>query len=218
MAHPPARRPLKTRQRRWAQALAARIAATGVSPNQISVTSLFFALVGCACLVASPRVGRPGVQALLLAAAAGSIQLRLLCNLLDGLVAVEGGKRTPTGEIYNDAPDRAADVALLAGAGYAVQSVPWGADLGWAAATAAVVTAYVRYLGASMGTPQFFIGPMAKQQRMAALTLACLAGAGEAIAGWPGYAIPAVLALVVAGAAVTVARRLHAIARAVEAR
>jgi len=218
MAHPPARRPLKTRQRRWAQALAARIAATGVSPNQISVTSLFFALVGCACLVASPRVGRPGVQALLLAAAAASIQLRLLCNLLDGLVAVEGGKRTPTGEIYNDAPDRAADVALLAGAGYAVQSVPWGADLGWVAATAAVVTAYVRYLGASMGTPQFFIGPMAKQQRMAALTLACLAGAGEAIAGWPGYAIPGVLALIVAGAAVTVARRLHAIARAVGAR
>jgi phosphatidylglycerophosphate synthase len=217
MAHPPARRPLKTRQRRWAQALAARIATTGVSPNQISVASLAFAVAGGACLVASPRAGRPVAEALLLAAAAGCIQLRLLCNLLDGLVAVEGGKRTPTGEIYNDAPDRAADVALLAGAGYAVHSVSWGAELGWAAAVVAVVTAYVRYLGASMGTPQFFVGPMAKQQRMATLTLACVVAAGEALVGSPGYALPAALVLVVAGGVVTAARRLRAIARAVRA-
>jgi phosphatidylglycerophosphate synthase len=89
-----ARRPLKSRQKRWAQALAVRLARTGITPNQISVASF----------VAAPRAG-----------AAVGIQLRLLCNLLDGLVAVEGGKKTPAGELYNnDVPDRAADVALLA--------------------------------------------------------------------------------------------------------
>ena len=53
------------------------------------------------------------------------IQLRLIANLLDGLVAVEGGKRTPTGELYNEAPDRIADTAVLVGAGYAVGGSPW---------------------------------------------------------------------------------------------
>jgi phosphatidylglycerophosphate synthase len=213
----PARRPLKTRQRRWAQALAASLARTGLTPNQISVASVVFAAAGGACLAASGATS-PGARALLLVAAAGGIQLRLLCNLLDGMVAVEGGKRTPTGELYNDVPDRFADVALLAGAGYGASSFSWGPDLGWAAAAVAVTTAYVRYVGAATGAPQLFIGPMAKQHRMAALTLACLVGAGEALAGLPGRAVPAALALVVAGGAVTVARRLRAIARAVGAR
>ena len=46
--------------------------------------------------------------------------------------------------------------------------------LGWAAATAAVFTAYVRLLGGSLGQVQRFTGPLAKQHRMALLTGACL--------------------------------------------
>lgn len=198
--------------------MAAWLARAGATPNQISVASFVFAAAASGCLVAAPRAAAPAAHALLLVAAAAGIQLRLLCNLLDGLVAVEGGKRTPTGELFNDVPDRAADVALFAGAGYGATWLPWGADLGWAAAAVAVAAAYVRYLGAAMGAPQFFVGPMAKQQRMAALTLACLAAAGEALAGLPGRAVPLALAVVVAGGLVTIARRLRAIARAVEAR
>ena len=82
----------------------------------------------------------------------------------------------------------------------------------------AVTTAYVRYLGAAAGAPQLFIGPMAKQQRMALMTLACVVAAAEALAGLPDRAITAALCLVVAGCIVTVVRRLRAIARAVEAR
>ena len=211
------RRPLKTRQSRWAQALAAWFARTGVTPNQISVASFAFAAAGAACLVAAPRQTPVG-QALLLVGAAAGIQLRLLCNLLDGLVAVEGGKRTPAGELFNDVPDRAADVALFAAAGYGVESLAWGADLGWAAAAVALSTAYIRYIGATMGTGQIFIGPMAKQQRMFALTLACLAAAGEALAGLPDRAIAVALGVVVAGGLVTAVRRLRRIARAVEGR
>jgi phosphatidylglycerophosphate synthase len=212
-----ARRPLKTRQQRWAQALAARFARTGVTPNQISVASFFFAAAASACLVAAPRTAPVG-QALLLVGAAVGIQLRLLCNLLDGLVAVEGGKRTPAGELYNDVPDRAADVALFAAAGYGIVSLSWGADLGWAASVVAVACAYVRYLGATMGAGQLFIGPMAKQHRMALLTAACLLAAAEALAGLPDRVIPVALGVVVAGGLVTIVRRLRAIARAVESR
>jgi len=40
------------------------------------------------------------------------------------------------------------------------------------AAALAILTAYVRVLGVSVGTPQYYLGPMAKQHRMAALTAA----------------------------------------------
>ena len=42
-------------------------------------------------------------------------------------------------------------LAILAGAGYGVASIPWGTEIGWAAAVCAVTTAYVRYLGAAAG-------------------------------------------------------------------
>ena len=52
---------------------------------------------------------------LLLIAAAGFIQLRRLCNLFDGMVAVEGGFKTKSGELYNDLPDRFSGALILAG-------------------------------------------------------------------------------------------------------
>jgi phosphatidylglycerophosphate synthase len=42
-------------------------------------------------------------------ATAACIQLRLLCNLLDCMVAIEGGKSAPTGALFNEMPDRFAD-------------------------------------------------------------------------------------------------------------
>ena len=124
-----------------------------------------------------------GTAALLAAAAA--IQLRLLCNMLDGMLAVEEGFKTRTGDIYNDLPDRVADVLILVGAGYSIRYLPGGAMLGWAAAVAAVFTAYVRLLGGSLGVTQHFIGPMAKQHRMFTLTLATLLAAVETMLGLP---------------------------------
>ncbi len=32
------------------------------------------------------------------------IQLRLLCNMLDGMIAVDTNHRTKTGELYNEIP------------------------------------------------------------------------------------------------------------------
>jgi phosphatidylglycerophosphate synthase len=69
---------------------------------------------------------------LLLLAAAG-VQFRLLCNLLDGMVAVEVGRKTKGGEVFNELPDRASDVVLLVCAGYASAAAvgpAWAAALG----------------------------------------------------------------------------------------
>ncbi|NJS38761.1 MAG: CDP-alcohol phosphatidyltransferase family protein, partial [Rhodobacteraceae bacterium] len=62
----------------------------------------------------------PGlVQLLFLILAAATIQARLVCNLIDGMVAVEGGQGTKDGPFWNEAPDRASDLLFLLGAGIA---------------------------------------------------------------------------------------------------
>ena len=46
-------------------------------------------------------------------------QLELLCNLLDGMVAVEGGLGGPTGPLWNELPDRIADSVFIVALGMA---------------------------------------------------------------------------------------------------
>ncbi|HEX7683779.1 MAG TPA: CDP-alcohol phosphatidyltransferase family protein [Trinickia sp.] len=196
------RRPIKSRSNRTIVALAGWLARSAVTPNQISSASVVFAAIGAAALL------RPdNVWAMLLAMA--GIQLRLLCNVIDGLVAVEGGKQSVVGALYNEFPDRLADSLLLVAAGYAVAAP----SLGWAAALLAALTAYVRVFGGAVGLPQRFIGPMAKQHRMALLTLACAATAGERMLGLSHHSLWIALAVIAAGSAVTCVTRTRAIVR-----
>lgn len=155
------RRPLQVRSARWVRYGAQRLADGGVTPNQISLASIVFAAAGAACLLAGGW---------LLWLAALCIQARLLCNLLDGMVAVEHGKASSLGPVFNEFPDRIADTLFLAAAGYAATRP----ELGWLAALMAALTAYVRVFGAACGVGHDFGGPMAKQQRMATLTVLCI--------------------------------------------
>ena len=178
----------------------------GIAPNAISLASLVFAIAAGLCLAWTAQ--HEGVRRqFLFLAAAGCIQLRLLCNMLDGLVAVEGGRRTVYGEIFNDMPDRFADVAILVGAGYSITSFSWGHELGWLAATLAVITAYIRLLGGSMGVTQYFTGPMAKPHRMALLTAACVISVFENYLGLGGKIVALTLIAMVVGMLVTCVRR-----------
>ena len=137
------------------------------------------------------------------------VQLRLLANLLDGLVAVEGGRGSATGPLWNEAPDRVEDTAILWAFGVAAG---WPA-LGLWTALAAMACAYVRQVGGGLGQPQSFLGPMAKQHRMAAVSLGCLLGFAAALAG-AGASLPGiVLWAILLGSLVTIVRRLHHIAQ-----
>ena len=205
------RRTLATRNTRWARMLAGRLAASGVRPNSVSSAGVVFAGVSAVAFYIS--AGSPaGVRAALLLVAAACIQLRLLCNLLDGMLAVECGLQTPAGEIFNDLPDRIADVMILAAAGYAAREIPTAPILGWAAAVAALFTAYVRVLGGALGLRQHFIGPMAKQHRMFVLTVATMLAAFETLTTGTTRAIPAALGVILAGSMLTAMRRVHRIA------
>jgi len=162
---PADRRPIASRNTRIAARIARALAARGVSPNRISQASMGFAALAGAAFWASGVVSGP-LSGVLLALAAVGCQLRLLCNLFDGMVAVEGGRGAPDGPFWNEAPDRLADILILAGMGYGA-GVP---ALGWAAASLAVLTAYIRELGSAQGQAADFRGPMAKPQRMALAT------------------------------------------------
>jgi phosphatidylglycerophosphate synthase len=90
--------------------------------------------------------------------------------------------------------------------------------LGWLGAVLSVLTAYVRALGASAGATQQFCGPMAKQHRMAVMTLACVTSAAFA---WLNVEFPLMLwavALIAMGCFVTVFRRAFRIVQELELR
>ncbi len=203
------RRPLKTRSWRIFQSIAARLAHGGASPNAISVSSVFFAALGAIGLVATHLVNDDLVRRGCWLVAASGIQLRLIANLLDGMVAVEGGQASATGPLYNEVPDRLSDPILLVAAGYAFHADPVA---GWAAAAMAILVAYVRAIAASVGAGQIFLGPMAKPQRMAILTAVCVAGVvlpGEWMKLSGIGLVNIALWLIVVGGAVTVVRRLQ---------
>ena len=210
------RRGLATRHAGWAKALAHALGRARVRPNSVSVASVGFALIAGVAFLAVPRLA-PGGQVTALLVAATAIQLRLLCNMLDGMLAVEEGLKSKTGDVYNDLPDRVADVLILVGAGCSIRYLPGGAALGWAAAVAALFTAYVRVLGGSLGVTQHFVGPMAKQHRMFTLTLAALLAAVESISGMPRRAIPIALVAILVGSIATAWRRTARVVRELEA-
>lgn len=201
------RRPLATRSARWAKWLSAILVKSKISPNQISVFSIAPALAGAWLLLYSP------LSAWILVLTAVCIQLRLLCNMLDGMVAIEGGKKSDVGVLYNEIPDRIADSLFIVALGYAI-FLPW---LGWLSALLAAKTAYIRVLGGANGLAQNFCGPMAKPHRMFVMTLGCLIGAAELHFSGSNYALTVAAYVIAIGSGMTCITRTLAIAKQLKA-
>jgi phosphatidylglycerophosphate synthase len=158
------RRPIAARELGITQRVAAGLVARGASADGISLAGMAAGLLAGIALAGTtwwPEAARP-----LWLIGALCVQLRLLANLLDGMVAIGRGIASPAGELFNEVPDRVSDSAVLLGLGVAAGSP----GLGLAAALAAMATAYVRAVGKAAGAPSDFRGPMAKQHRMALVT------------------------------------------------
>jgi len=186
-----------------------------VSPNTISVLGMLAAVAAGLALAltdSTTSFARP-----LWVAGAVLIVVRLLANLFDGMVAIEAGKASPTGELYNEVPDRISDAAVLIGAGYAAGG---SVELGFAATCVALFVAYTRASAKVAGAPSDFRGPMAKQQRMHAVAVVALFMAVTP-GGWRftwgpegAWGVMAVaLSIVVAAGVFTAGRRLRRAAR-----
>ncbi len=199
------RRPLSSRDIGFFQKLAKALVNMGLTPNQVSVLSTIFAVVSAIGFYKLSTLTACVLLCWFMALA--GILLRLLCNLMDGLMAIEGGKKTPAGEIYNDFPDRLSDVIIMMGASFLVP-YSWGRDLGWLASVLALFTAYVRMLSASMGKGHDFCGPMAKQHRMFVLNVSLVAWLAEYYLTSTTYSLTVGLLIIAAGSLVTVINRL----------
>jgi phosphatidylglycerophosphate synthase len=210
------RRPIATRNRKWAQLSTAWLASRNVSPNAISIAGM------STCIVAGIALGMTSIadyRILWLIAALGA-QLRLTANMLDGMVAIASSRTSKTGELYNEVPDRISDAAVFIGAGFA-----WGGNitLGYIATILAIFTAYVRAAGKIAGAPNEFCGPMAKQHRMLVITLICLYSAITP-RSWQTITfndsqiglITLGLVVIIVGCVITVIRRVGRIAHALK--
>ncbi|MBS3955170.1 MAG: CDP-alcohol phosphatidyltransferase family protein [Methylomicrobium sp.] len=173
------RRDVPAREFKGSKVLAHRLAQTNISANMISVFGVIAAILASLAFLATPETTEL-TRRILWISAGLFIGLRLLCNMLDGMVAVEWGKSSPVGALYNEIPDRLSDFIILLGAGY---SLGGNVNLGFLAAFTAVFTAYVRVAAKSVGAPSDFGGPMAKPQRMAILIL-CTAYLGFTPESW----------------------------------
>lgn len=218
------RRPIATRSSGWAIALTTLLARNGVSANAISVLGMVACTLGGIALMLTSRISPDGDANWLndgdrwLWLLAGVMcQVRLVCNMLDGMVAMARGTASPVGALYNELPDRVSDVAVLVGLGYAGMGNP---TLGWLCALLAVLTAYVRAavkVAGGAGVAQDFCGPMAKQHRMALVTALSVFMA-IAPSSWRGvievgatgaWTVPEVaLSLMAVGCVVTIFRRI----------
>lgn len=212
------RRPLRIREIGPWKPIAHHLAGSWITPNTISAFGLLagaasgLLLAATGCPLYASQAWWLGLLAVL------AIVLRGCCNILDGVLAVETEAASPVGTLWNEVPDRLSDAATLIGAGYALGG---SSIMGWAAALAAVLTAYIRAQTCLAGAPMDFRGPMAKPARMAVLAIAVLwtslapASLRPAFGPEGQYGVVAVsLAVIVAGCLVTMLRRLRAAAAA----
>lgn len=162
------RRPIPARNAQLSRLAASFLAKSGISGNAISVLSVVFGVIAGASLAVTSINDMPRIWWTIPPV---FILLRLLANMLDGMVAIETGKTSAVGELFNEVPDRISDAVIFMGAGFAMGSSP---HAGYTAATLSLFVAYVRALGNQMGVTGLFIGPMSKQQRMFSLIALCL--------------------------------------------
>jgi phosphatidylglycerophosphate synthase len=159
---PTSRRPISESFRATARAATALCVRLHIHPDTISYASVAAAAIAAICFWKS------GTRPWLLVIAPLFCYLRLWFNMLDGMVALASGKASWRGEILNDLPDRISDVLIFAGVAHSGWMNPF---LGYWAAIAALLTAYVGMFGQAVGVQREYSGVMSKPWRMVTLHL-----------------------------------------------
>ena len=114
------------------------------------------------------------------------------------MVAIEGGLRSKSDELFNNFPDRLSDTFLLTGAGFAAG----GRNRHYSRFVASItvmLTAYARVLGGAAGARQHFVAAMF-----------------DGVPAGRFRVLAVVLSIIIAGSLVTTVRRLHRVRRELE--
>lgn len=189
---------LKPRFQGLLRPLVARLAAAGVTANQVTIAAAVGS-VAVACGVIS-TAGHRGVFLLVPA----WLALRMALNAIDGMLARECGQKSRLGAYLNELCDVISDAALYAPFAAVAPFGPIGIGL---VIFLAVLAEYAGVLGPMVGAARRYDGPLGKSDR--ALLFGALGlwiGVGGPLPDWLGWLIPLISLLLI----VTVFNRVRA--------
>ena len=191
---------LKPRFQQLLRPLVARLAETGATANQVTLTAALLSVLVGAWLSLPGR----GAAAFLLLPA--WLFVRMALNAADGMLAREFGQESQLGFYLNEIADVVSDAALYAPFALVAPFGPFGIGL---AIILSMLTEFAGVLAAAAGTARRYDGPMGKSDR--AVVFGAL-GLWIALAGklpaWLAWLIPTLVILL---ALTTVNRVYHGI-------
>jgi phosphatidylglycerophosphate synthase len=176
------------------------LVARRVHPDVLTALAVGAAALGGAALALAAEA--PG----LLLAVPLLAGVRLVLNLLDGMVARRTGQARPIGEVWNELGDRAADVFFIGGLAFHPAVEP---RIALAAVVAAVLASYAGVATKAAGGTRQYGGILSKPGRMIVLAVAAPLAFVTADGRWLAVAA----ALILVGALVTLAQRIAAARR-----
>jgi CDP-diacylglycerol--glycerol-3-phosphate 3-phosphatidyltransferase len=188
---------LKPRFQALLRPLVGRLARAGVTANQVTVAA-------CAVSVALGLwlfFGGPGRWAFALVPL--WMFLRMALNAIDGMLAREHGQKSALGAFLNELTDVLSDAALYAP--FALVAPFSGFWVG-AVIVLAGISEFAGALGPTVGASRRYDGPMGKSDRAFVFgALGLYVALGLPLAGWTGWLMPLLAALV----AWTIANRIR---------
>jgi CDP-diacylglycerol--glycerol-3-phosphate 3-phosphatidyltransferase len=186
---------LKSRFQGLLRPLVGRLAAIGVTANQVTVSATVLSLAWGTCEIMYYPQRWPW---LLLPAV---LFLRMALNAVDGMLAREHNMKSRLGAVLNELGDVISDSALYLP--FALPLANW-AWLSILVALLAVISEMTGVIGLQIGASRRYDGPMGKSDRAAAFgTFGFVLGLGVAPYRW----LPGAVGLVVALLVVTIVNR-----------
>ena len=166
-----------------------RLAAAGVTANQVTLAALALSLLTAAGLAAWPA----SRGMLLLVPLV--LFLRMALNAIDGMLAREYDMKTPLGAVLNELGDVISDAALYGAFALVPGLSPLLVVL---AVLLALISEMTGVIGVQIGASRRYDGPMGKSDRAFVFgALALAGGLGIPLAGWSDWLLGLVCVLLV---------------------
>jgi len=178
--------------------LTARLAAAGVTANQVTLGAALLSIAAGAAMAAFSD------QRWLFWLLPIVLFLRMALNAIDGMLAREFGQASTLGMYLNEIADVVSDLALILPFALVAPFAPAGVV---AFAGGAMLVEFAGVLGLAAGIGRNYAGPLGKSDRALALgVIAVLVASGLSLPAWLGWLFPLLALLSV----VTVVNRIRA--------
>ncbi|HKS41627.1 MAG TPA: CDP-alcohol phosphatidyltransferase family protein [Blastocatellia bacterium] len=181
---------LKPRFQNLLRPLMRRLAASGITPNVVTI----IAIVGSG--IVGAVVSQAGTHTMLLLLLPAWLFARMALNAIDGMMAREMAMATNLGGVLNELGDAVSDLGLYLPLAFVYEQAIWPVI---AFSIGAVLTEFSGVLGRSLGASRRYEGPMGKSDRAFVVGALGLATVFFPDAGklWPWiFAIAALLTVV----------------------